>query len=125
MEANAAVAIDLTLDEAQFLERALQQWGGPGRCTEALAAALGFNDLADFSTSLQALIQALKNGEALSRTNWTRVLLASEIAFASDVVGAGVEWPTVTGWSDEQTIRLLRELQRKLMMARVISLEGL
>lgn len=60
----------------------------------------------------------------MSRTDWTRALLASEIVFASDVVGAGVEWPTVTGWSDVETIELLRELQRKLMSSGAISVGG-
>jgi hypothetical protein len=34
---------------------------------------------------------------------------------SSDVIGAGVEWETVTGLSDVETLRLLRGLQRKLI----------
>jgi 3-keto-L-gulonate-6-phosphate decarboxylase len=35
--------------------------------------------------------------------------------FASDFFGAGVDWATVTGLSDEETISILRRLQRKLV----------
>jgi hypothetical protein len=42
-------------------------------------------------------------------------LVATEIVFASDVFGAGVEWSTVTGSTDAETIAVLRQLQRKLV----------
>lgn len=42
------------------------------------------------------------------------MLIATEIVFASDVVGAGLDWPIVTGLRDDQTIALLRGLQRKM-----------
>jgi hypothetical protein len=32
--------------------------------------------------------------------------------FASDMIGAGVEWETVTGLSDHETLPRLRALQR-------------
>jgi hypothetical protein len=42
------------------------------------------------------------------------VLLAVEVVFVSDVVGAGVDWPIATGISDVDSIATLRRLQRKL-----------
>lgn len=119
------IGVDLSEAEAEFLARALEQWGGPGRLTEKLAIAMGFDDVADFAGQSKALSMSLRNKAPLSRADWTRALLASEIVFVSDVVGAGVEWPTVTGWSDLETIELLRVLQRKLMRSRALSLGGM
>lgn len=42
----------------------------------------------------------------------------TEVVFASDVVGAGVEWEIVTRFSDEGTIQALRRIQRKLVSVR-------
>ena len=35
-------------------------------------------------------------------------------AHASDLVGSGTDWRTTTGMDDDETIRLLRTIQRKL-----------
>ncbi len=57
--------------------------------------------------------------EPLSRTDWTRTLLATEIVFIDNVVGAGWDWSPVTGFSDTETLQVLRRLQRKLVTAGV------
>lgn len=44
----------------------------------------------------------------------TRALLATEIGFASEVVGSGMDWMADAEWDDEQTLRMLRDLQWKL-----------
>ena len=54
-----------------------------------------------------------------SRFDWTRILLATEVVFASSVVGAAMDWPITTGFSDVKTIGLLREIQRKFAQDRV------
>ena len=46
------------------------------------------------------------------------MLLATEIVFARDVVGLGVDWPATTGLPDELSITLLRGIQRNV--ARVV-----
>jgi hypothetical protein len=63
------------------------------------------------------LREALDRSEPLTRSDWRRTLLATEIVFASDVVGAGWDWSITTGLSDEETIRLLRAVQRKVARA--------
>jgi hypothetical protein len=50
-------------------------------------------------------------GQPLSRADWRRALLATEIVFASDVVGSGLDWSITTGLADEDTIGLLRAMQ--------------
>jgi len=63
------------------------------------------------------LREAVRQGEHLTREDWRRTLLATEIVFASDVVGAGMDWSITTGLSDEETIRVLRTIQRKISRA--------
>jgi hypothetical protein len=50
----------------------------------------------------------------MTADDWRRVLLSVEIVFASDVVGSGLDWRITSGISDEESVGLLRGLQRKL-----------
>ena len=113
------IDFDLTDEERFVLDRGLVEWGGPAYCTDALAIAMGFGSVADLASERVRLLHSLRNREPLSRWDWTRVLRATEIVFASDVVGSGVEWPMTTGLGDAETLELLRTLQRKLVAARV------
>jgi hypothetical protein len=105
----------LDADERALLLEGLRQWGGPATPTDGLAVAMGFRDAADFYEVKERIIRALEAGEQLSGLDARRALVATEIIFASDVLGAGVEWSTVTGWGDETTLRVLRQLQRKIV----------
>ncbi|GAB2573029.1 hypothetical protein Aab01nite_19450 [Paractinoplanes abujensis] len=101
-------------DETALLIRALGEWGGPARCSDEMAYAMGFADAADLYTGSRRLSHAIRDDVPLSPADWARVLLATEVVFVSDLVGSGYEWSTTTGRSDEGTIRLLRGLQRQL-----------
>ena len=46
--------------------------------------------------------------------DWTRSLLATEIVFSSEVLGAAGDWSIVSGMSDGYTLTLLRQVQSKL-----------
>lgn len=46
---------------------------------------------------------------------WTRILLLAEISFASDLLGAGVEFDIVTPWRDPEALPVLRSIQRALV----------
>jgi hypothetical protein len=109
------VEFELTDEERFLLNRGLAEWGGPAYCTDALAVAMGFDSVADLAVQRDRLLRSLDTGAALSRWDWTRILFATEIVFASDVVGSGVEWPTTTGLSDAGSLEVLRGLQRKLV----------
>jgi hypothetical protein len=89
--------------------------GWPGDATAELATALGFADVSGFYAECRRLAGVLSDRSELSSVDAVRALLATEIAFASDVFGAGVEWETVTGLSDEDAIAVLPRLQRKLV----------
>lgn len=64
----------------------LLEWGGPSRCTEEMAIAMGFASVADLFVTGRALRQKLDSGAPLPALDWLRVLLATEIVFASDTM---------------------------------------
>jgi hypothetical protein len=109
------VQVDLTKDERRVLENGLIEWGGPADCTNEMAVAMGFAGVEDLIfDDGKRLLNSLRDGAPLSRRDWTRALLATEIVFASNLVGSGLDWEATTGLEDVVTIGLLRSLQRKL-----------
>jgi hypothetical protein len=106
--------VDLTDDERSVLDRGLVEWGGPADCTEAMAIAMGFESVANLWEEADRITDDLAAKRPMTRKDWTRALLATEIVFASDVLGSGVEWPITTGLDDAETLATLRVLQRKL-----------
>jgi hypothetical protein len=111
----AAVAVDFADDERRVLEEGLGQTGGPGAPSEELAVGLGFANLGDLFAESARIRAVLSEGNALSDRDAVRALILTEISFVSDCFGAGVEWETVTGLRDDDTIAVLRRLQRKLV----------
>jgi hypothetical protein len=113
---NEASALPVELDETQrqFLRAALLDWGGPARPTDELAAAMGFRSAETLSSEARELWTRIEGGGALTTDDWRRTLLAVEIVFVSDVVGSGLDWRFTSGMSDEESIRVLRGLQRTL-----------
>ncbi len=106
----------LLSDEERFLLRCgLVEWGGPACCTNAMAVAMGFASVRDLFSESDRMMAELEARRPLSRWDWSRMLLATEIVFASDVMGSGVEWPTTTGLDDQRSLEVLRGLQRKLV----------
>ncbi|KQO64285.1 hypothetical protein [Curtobacterium sp. Leaf261] len=111
------VHVELTNSERRVLLQGLFQWGGPASLKDPLAIAMGFASKADFFAVAKELQARLEQEAPLRRIDWKRVLLATEIVFMSDVVGAGYEWETVTGLGDDETLRTLRSLQVRLLKA--------
>ena len=109
--------VELNSQEIQLLQAGLAEWGGPAHMTADLAVALGFQGVDDFHAEARRISATIGRSLPMRPADWKRALLATEIAFASDVFGSGVEWSTTVGISDETTIRLLRQLQRKLVSA--------
>jgi hypothetical protein len=112
---KSAEQLLLTDEEIKLLRKGLMEWSGPARCTEEFAVAMGFTNAISLPAQCSTIRAALVAGERLESMDWARALLATEIAFASDVVGSGYEWSTTTGWSDEMTVKTLRSIQRKLV----------
>ena len=61
-----------------------------------------------------AIAEQIDRSSSLTANDWRRVLLAVEVAFVSDVIGSGLDWRFTSGFSDAETIDVVRGLQRKL-----------
>ena len=74
----------------------------------------GGDSVAELFRESDRLIPAVESGQPLSALDWCRVVLATEIVFASDLMGSGHDWMFTTGLSDEESLTLLRKIQRKM-----------
>jgi hypothetical protein len=79
-----------------------------------MAVALGFSSAETLLSETSKLAGSVADQAPLSREDWTRVLLATEVVFVSNIVGSGLDWTITTGFSDGETITVLRAIQRKL-----------
>jgi hypothetical protein len=107
------VAVDLTDRERKFIEQALQQWGWSASDAPFPFQVLGLSTWEEFGRLTVRLQGAVANDEPLTNLDWARVLFLSEITWVSDLVGAGLDFATVTGFSDTEAVALLRGLQRR------------
>jgi hypothetical protein len=111
-----AIAIDLTEDERDFMATALGEWGGSASYAPLPVGLVGVDSWTAFDALTEHLREAIKNAKPLPAIDWARALFLSELSFASDIVGAGVEFSTVSRFTDEEAIALLRSLQRKIIV---------
>jgi hypothetical protein len=124
--ANEKIHVPLTEEERYMLDRGLVEWGGPARCTKELAVAMGFTDVDDLIRGEgRRILHDLRAQVPLTPLDWTRALLATEIVFASNVLGAGTDWPISTGIPDGEAVALLRTLQDKIGKARAMTVVGI
>ncbi len=87
---------------------------GLRRCTEEMAVAMGFGGVQDLFDSTNRLTKAIEDEVPLKAADWLRVLMCTEIVFASDAIGSGRDWSITSGFSDEESLILLRSVQSKL-----------
>ena len=120
---NEIINVELTDAERFFLRYGLVEWGGPAHCTNEIAMAIGFKDKDDLLGQIYMLADNVVEGVAFTRDYWTRILLATEICFVSDLVGSGIDWESTTGLSDMESIQRLRGIQRKLAKSDVLLYE--
>jgi hypothetical protein len=111
---------ELTAIERLVLRNGLHQWAGPARCTEELAIGMGFSSLSDLFNEGGRIIGALDATQPMSHRDWARTLLATEIVFMSDVVGAASDWEAVTDISESDTFTTIRKLQGHIMASPLI-----
>lgn len=117
MDNDQAFDVSLSADERRVLAAGLFEWGGAARATDRAAVTIGFKDEQDLLAGVKELRSAVMLEQPMRAPDWRKALIATEIAFASDLLGSGVDWPTTTGISDVQTIALLRQVQIKVMAA--------
>ena len=80
----------LTDDERAVLACGLIEWGGPATPTDEIARLLGFADVRALHREGGRIARALRSGEGLTSSDWRRALMSTELVFASDLVGSGV-----------------------------------
>ena len=114
------IEYDLTAIERDVLRHGLVEWGGPARCTEELAVAMGFSSVSDLFTESDRIVVALEDSLPMRHIDWARTLLATEIVFMSDTVGAALDWEIVTTIPDFETFKTIRGLQRHLVVSPLI-----
>jgi len=119
---NDLIQVPLTDQERNVLRWGLIEWGGPGQCTEEFAIAMGFGSLDGLFAETDRLVRSLDEHEALSAVDWVRILLSTEVVFASDVVGSGTDWVETVGVTDVETIAILRAVQRKIPISGVVGI---
>lgn len=112
------VSLQLTEDERRMLVYGLKDWGGPAHGTDSLAIAMGFSNLDDLQEDGDRIADAIAAGQALPVRDWTRAMVATEIVFASEVLGTGSEWTVINAGTDAYWIDVLRSLQRKVPQGR-------
>ncbi|GAA1845700.1 hypothetical protein GCM10009750_34990 [Agromyces salentinus] len=117
---SVPIQFRLSDQERQLLQFGLTEWSGPAKCTHEFAVAMGFRDVEDLFIQGNRIGEAIVAGEPLSRTDWTKALLSTEVVFMSNVIGSGWDWETTTGLSDESTLQMIRALQRKIVTGGVI-----
>ena len=76
---------------------------------------MGFENVEALYRQADRISEQLRSGASLAAADLARALIATEFVFASDYYGAGWDWEHVTGFSDEDTIKRLRGVQRKLI----------
>ncbi len=106
---------NLTEAERELLAAGVGQWGGPASPTHALAVALGVADVPTLLKRADTVHDVLQSNAEVSDDDLVFALQSTEINFASDRFGAGVEWATVTGYDDLSTVTMLRAIQIKLV----------
>jgi hypothetical protein len=118
------VTVDLPGDQRGLLIEALTEWGGPTRPTDTLARAMGFADREAIHREGTRIRSALREHQPMTKRDRARALVATEFVFASYYYGAAGDWEVVTTWTDEQTLPVLRGLQRSLGGLRAPSRHG-
>ncbi|MBF6302732.1 hypothetical protein IU459_35145 [Nocardia amamiensis] len=81
-------------------------------CSTRSSTAETFRDAA--AAVLGRLRREVSGRATLSEVETARVLFLCELAFGSDLFGAGIEFQIVNPIRDAEAITLLRSLQRKL-----------
>lgn len=110
------VNYDLTQLERDVLWHGLLHWGGPVSCTEELAVAMGFVSVSDLQAEGDRIRASLIAHEPMKHIDWARAMNSVEIIFISDSLGAASDWDAVTGISDADTFKTIRDLQNHLIV---------
>jgi hypothetical protein len=111
---SGLVAVELTEDERDFIQQTLEQWALSAASKPFPFQVLGLSTWEEFGNLTGRLEHAVTDGEPLTDLDWARVLFLTEITWASNIIGSGLDFAIVTRFSDTEAVGLLRGLQRKI-----------
>ena len=100
--------------ERELLRLGVLEWERQEGEMEVVASLLEFDDRAALRSDVPRLAGLIAAGGPMSRRDCRRLLLATELAFASETLGWSRDWSADTGFTDRDTITLLRGIQEKL-----------
>jgi hypothetical protein len=104
------VTIDLTDDERNLMVHGLNEYFGSGKQgARLLAPVMGVSTVDEFHDLVMRLRVSIDRRNALSDLDWARALLLTEISWASDLAGSGIDF--ATNIRDEQAAPLMRSIQ--------------
>jgi hypothetical protein len=112
MTATELIDIELTDDERDLLSHGLNEYGGPIRNQLVMARALGLPDQASFDTLVARLRKAIWRKEPLSKVDWARAVFLTEVSWASNLVGSGLDFRS--NFRDDEAPPLMRSVQWKI-----------
>ena len=113
MEAQVHLT-DLTPVERELLRLGITEWERSEGDREAVVGLLGYGDRRELRSDVHRLAGLLDASRPMSRRDCRRLLLATELAFASETLGWARDWTSDTGFTDRDTITVLRGIQERL-----------
>jgi hypothetical protein len=104
----------LTSVERNLLRLGVMEWARSDGNRDVAARLLDYNDHSALRSDVERLYSLIDVGSPISRQDCRRVLLATELAFASETLGWSRDWSADTGFADRDTISVLRTIQEKV-----------
>lgn len=105
---------DLTAAERELLRLGITVWERPDGDRDAAVRLLSYGSRHELRSDVARLAGRLDASRPLSRGDCRRLLLATELAFASDTLGWARDWTADTGFTEHDTITVLRGIQERL-----------
>ncbi|WP_157900632.1 hypothetical protein [Mycobacterium rhizamassiliense] len=112
MTESELIDLGLTDDERLLISHGLSEYGGPIRGQVVMTRALGLSDSGAFNDLVARLRGAIFRKQPLSKLDWARAVFLTEVSWASDLVGSGLDFKT--NFHDDEAAPLLRSIQWKL-----------
>ena len=112
MTATELTDIELTDDERDLVSHGLNEYGGSIHYKPVMTRALGLPDRASFDALLDRLRRAIGRKEPLSKLDWARAVFLTEVSWASNLVGSGLDFRS--NFHDDEAAPLMRSIQWKI-----------
>ncbi|GAA1542929.1 hypothetical protein GCM10009827_073180 [Dactylosporangium maewongense] len=115
MDLDAPVDLaGLTPVERTLLRLGVMEWERTDGDRETSARLLGYDDQRQLRADVQRLAGLVDAARPMTRRDCRRLLLATELAFASETLGWARDWEADTGFTDRDTSTVLRGIQERL-----------